>query len=178
MPKFLLPIMLSLLVLLLAQVSFCEETEVNIDGTSYSTTQKAVPNTPAAGTVSHSCADGTVFDCKPTSAHCFKDSPVYCKFSVDLVKDIMNGHDKEIEGLAQRLEELEKQHTSAKAAGAKLREKIQVELKQSSKRVFLMEPKFFKGHFMATDNAIFLVAIFASIGVAAGVLGGSLIFKK
>lgn len=31
---------------------------------------------------------------------------------------------------------------------------------------------------MATDNAILLVAVFASFGVAAGVLGGTVLFKK
>jgi hypothetical protein len=41
-----------------------------------------------------------------------------------------------------------------------------------------MEPKILKGYYMATDNAIFLVAIFASAGVACGVLGGSFLFKK
>jgi len=40
-----------------------------------------------------------------------------------------------------------------------------------------MAPKFLAGHYVATDNAIILVAICASFGVAAGVLGGALLMK-
>jgi hypothetical protein len=76
--------MRSLLVLLLVGLSTSDEVVVNIDGPKSTGNHK----TDAAGMVSHSCSDGTSFTCKPTSAHCFDESPVYCNFSVDLVKDI------------------------------------------------------------------------------------------
>ena len=56
-------------------------------------------------------------------------------------------------------------------------QRIQLELARSSKRVYLMEPKVLKGHYVATDNAIVLVAICASLGVAVGVLGGAALLK-
>jgi hypothetical protein len=56
-------------------------------------------------------------------------------------------------------------------------QRIQAELSRSTKRVYLMQPKLFAGHYVSTDNAILLVAVCASVGVAAGVLGGAFLFK-
>ena len=56
-------------------------------------------------------------------------------------------------------------------------QRIQAELSRSTKRVYLMKPKVLAGHYVSTDNAILLVAICASVGVGAGVLGGAFMFK-
>ena len=42
----------------------------------------------------------------------------------------------------------------------------------------LLVLQVFKGHYVATDNAIVLVALMASLGVAAGVLGGTVLYSK
>ena len=47
-----------------------------------------VPEPPAAKMVTMSCSDGTSFECLSNTTQCFPESPVYCNFSVDLVKDI------------------------------------------------------------------------------------------
>jgi hypothetical protein len=59
----------------------------------------------------------------------------------------------------------------------KMVQRIQMELQRASKRVYLMKSKFLKGHYMSTDNAVILVGLCASFGVAAGVLGGAFLFK-
>lgn len=76
----------SLLLFLLVGLSTSDEVVVNLDGPASKSVHSDAGTT---GMVSHLCAaDGSSFTCKPSSAHCFNDSPVYCNFSVDLVKDI------------------------------------------------------------------------------------------
>ena len=89
----------------------------------------------------------------------------------------MRDHDAEIATLSKKLESLEKQHTTARSQTAQLRERIQKELQRASQRVFLMEPRLIKGHYLATDNAIIIIALCASFGVTAGILGGALLFN-
>lgn len=137
----------SLLVLLLVGLSTSDEVVVNLDGPAKPVVDSA---SSTVGIVSHSCsADGTSFTCKSSSTHCFNDSPVYCNFSVDLVKEIsenfktylnlfeifcllcthilslsqtVDKHDTDIESLTKRLTGLEEQHQSASETATKLRE--------------------------------------------------------
>ena len=83
--------------------------------------------------------------------------------------------DNEIYSLELKLSKLEKQAETAVTHSEKLKERIQKELHQASNRVYLMHPKMLKGHYLATDNAIILLAICASFGVTAGILGGALL---
>ena len=138
----------------------------------------AAPLLKKATTLEFVCEDGsTSYSCASTSSVCYEESPVYCDFSVDLVKSIMRDHDMEISTLSKKLESLEKQHTTARSQTVQLRERIQKELHRASQRVFLMEPRLLKGHYLATDNAIILIALCASFGVTAGLLGGALLFN-
>ena len=111
------------------------------------------------------CADGTSYSCFSNSSVCTPGSAVYCDFSVDLVKKIMKGHDTEISALSRKLSALETQYTKAQAHNDRLQSSIQYELQRASNRVFLMKPRLLKGHYLATDNAIILIALCASFGV-------------
>ena len=46
------------------------------------------PPPPLAGSSTHSCDDGSSFTCLSNSTHCVPNSAVYCKFSVELVKEM------------------------------------------------------------------------------------------
>ena len=52
------------------------------------------------------------------------------------------------------------------------------ELEEVAKRVYLFEPHFFVGHYIATDNALLVISISGALGVAAGILLGSLRFSS
>jgi hypothetical protein len=67
-----------------------EEVVIDLDGPSAEvlTGSTGPPPPPQPTQQTHSCPDKSTYTCLSNSTQCFESSPVYCSFSVELVKDI------------------------------------------------------------------------------------------
>mmetsp|Transcript_2188 Transcript_2188/g.6322 ORF Transcript_2188/g.6322 Transcript_2188/m.6322 type:complete len:184 (-) Transcript_2188:188-739(-) len=126
--------------------------------------------------VTRSCGDGRGFQCPRDSSQCFDGSALYCNFTVGLAKSILKLQEKEFGDLENQLHTLELKREAAERETVRVRESLQSELAKVAERVYLLQPRFLKGHYIATDSAMLIISLVASIGVAAGIFFGTIVF--
>ncbi len=96
--------------------------------TATATALRAPPQPPGEAT-QRQCDDGTMFTCLTNSTHCVHNSPVYCNFSVDLVKELMQSYDSEIATISGKLDGLEAQRATVERKADELREVKKIAIK-------------------------------------------------
>jgi len=120
------------------------------------------------------------FDCVTSSEFCFNDSPVYCKFTKELLAEMAEALEETLQERSATSVVLEDELDliDGSAQTEKLKEAVQDELMMASYRVYLTEPWFGLKTYIQVSDAILLFSVCASYGVAAGVYFASVYDKK